>query len=197
MGSWGSGPFDNDIAMDWIGDLGEAPASERAAMFSRVLADIDEFERRRLRGLNTRTWTAQEVENDIRNCKPPLRGKDAESFRKLIGKTLVDIGSIPVARVVAAAAVMVAARAGCSLPEDLVAVPAKELTGGKPLVRRFIKALRAIPENRDICRANGAAWKRKVGLIADELEAGIGPATTPAKRTTPSKRTAARAGKGR
>jgi hypothetical protein len=37
MGAWDDGPFDNDTAADWCGDLHDAPPSERAAMVRAAL----------------------------------------------------------------------------------------------------------------------------------------------------------------
>ncbi len=37
MGTWGIGPFDNDTAADFAGDLDEAPMEQREAMIRRVL----------------------------------------------------------------------------------------------------------------------------------------------------------------
>ncbi|MFE2267251.1 DUF4259 domain-containing protein [Streptomyces griseosporeus] len=37
MGTWGIGPFDNDIAADFVGDLDEAPMEQREPMIRRVL----------------------------------------------------------------------------------------------------------------------------------------------------------------
>jgi hypothetical protein len=37
MGTWDSGPFDNDTAADWCGELHDAPAGERVAMIRRAL----------------------------------------------------------------------------------------------------------------------------------------------------------------
>ena len=38
MGTWGTGPFDNDGAADFAGDLDEAPPAEREALVRGVLA---------------------------------------------------------------------------------------------------------------------------------------------------------------
>ncbi|MFD8821524.1 DUF4259 domain-containing protein [Streptomyces sp. NPDC059605] len=37
MGTWDIGPFDNDTAADFGGDLDEAPSEERESMIRRVL----------------------------------------------------------------------------------------------------------------------------------------------------------------
>ncbi|MFD9623951.1 DUF4259 domain-containing protein [Streptomyces virginiae] len=37
MGTWDIGPFDNDTAADFAGDLGEAALEERKAMIQGVL----------------------------------------------------------------------------------------------------------------------------------------------------------------
>ncbi|MFI7549289.1 DUF4259 domain-containing protein [Micromonospora sediminimaris] len=37
MGSWDSGPFDNDTAADWCGDLDKADATERPALVRKAL----------------------------------------------------------------------------------------------------------------------------------------------------------------
>jgi hypothetical protein len=37
MGTWDAGPFDNDDAADFIGDLDSAPENERAAMILSAL----------------------------------------------------------------------------------------------------------------------------------------------------------------
>ena len=38
MGTWGSGPFENDDAQDFLGDLAEAPADDRP---DQILAALD------------------------------------------------------------------------------------------------------------------------------------------------------------
>ncbi|PZG38067.1 hypothetical protein C1I98_24840 [Spongiactinospora gelatinilytica] len=38
MGTWDVGPFDNDTAADWRGDLNDAAPSERLDMIRRALA---------------------------------------------------------------------------------------------------------------------------------------------------------------
>lgn len=38
MGTWDTGPFDNDTAADWCGDLEEADPAERAKMVRTALA---------------------------------------------------------------------------------------------------------------------------------------------------------------
>jgi Domain of unknown function (DUF4259) len=38
MGSWGIGPFDNDTAADFAGDLDDVPPGEREALVRGVLA---------------------------------------------------------------------------------------------------------------------------------------------------------------
>ena len=38
MGTWGTGPFDNDTAADFAGDLDDAPPGEREALVRGVLA---------------------------------------------------------------------------------------------------------------------------------------------------------------
>ncbi|GGN31409.1 hypothetical protein FHR83_004472 [Actinoplanes campanulatus] len=40
MGAWGIGPFDNDNAADWSGDLHEAAPGERAALIRRTLEEV-------------------------------------------------------------------------------------------------------------------------------------------------------------
>ena len=37
MGTWGIGPFDNDTAADFAGDLDDAPPGEREALVREVL----------------------------------------------------------------------------------------------------------------------------------------------------------------
>jgi hypothetical protein len=39
MGAWDDGPFDNDSAADWCGDLHDAEPSQRPAMVRAALAD--------------------------------------------------------------------------------------------------------------------------------------------------------------
>jgi hypothetical protein len=39
MGAWGEGPFDNDAAADWCGDLDEAPLDKRPGLIRAALAD--------------------------------------------------------------------------------------------------------------------------------------------------------------
>lgn len=47
MGTWDVGPFDNDTAADWCGDLDEAAPEQRAAVnrdaLSRVAEHGDEY----------------------------------------------------------------------------------------------------------------------------------------------------------
>lgn len=46
MGTWGLGPFDNDMAADWAGDLDDAPANERPTLIRDALTaaiDADEY----------------------------------------------------------------------------------------------------------------------------------------------------------
>ncbi|TYB90921.1 DUF4259 domain-containing protein [Micromonospora sp. WP24] len=38
MGTWDSGPFDNDTAADWCGDLDDADATKRPAMVREALS---------------------------------------------------------------------------------------------------------------------------------------------------------------
>ncbi|MFC7551026.1 DUF4259 domain-containing protein [Plantactinospora sp. GCM10030261] len=38
MGTWDSGPFDNDTAADWCGDLDDADAAQRPAMVREALS---------------------------------------------------------------------------------------------------------------------------------------------------------------
>ncbi|MEU7894486.1 DUF4259 domain-containing protein [Nonomuraea sp. NPDC049152] len=40
MGAWDVGPFDNDTAADWCGDLQDADASERPELIRRTLATV-------------------------------------------------------------------------------------------------------------------------------------------------------------
>ncbi|HEY0698003.1 MAG TPA: DUF4259 domain-containing protein [Micromonospora sp.] len=40
MGAWGSGPFDNDTAADWCGDLEDADPAERPALVERALRAV-------------------------------------------------------------------------------------------------------------------------------------------------------------
>jgi hypothetical protein len=40
MGTWGVGPFDNDTAADWCGDLDEAAPQQRAALIRGVLSRV-------------------------------------------------------------------------------------------------------------------------------------------------------------
>lgn len=43
MGAWDLGPFDNDSAADWCGELDDAPMSERESIIRRTLSDaVDE-----------------------------------------------------------------------------------------------------------------------------------------------------------
>ncbi|MEV0151688.1 MULTISPECIES: DUF4259 domain-containing protein [unclassified Nonomuraea] len=42
MGAWGSGPFDNDSAADWCGDLDDADPEERAGMVREALLGVVE-----------------------------------------------------------------------------------------------------------------------------------------------------------
>ena len=51
MGTWGTGPFDNDTAADFAGDLDDAPPGEREALVRGVLTrtvrateDLDEMQ---------------------------------------------------------------------------------------------------------------------------------------------------------
>ncbi|MDP9395197.1 MAG: DUF4259 domain-containing protein [Actinomycetota bacterium] len=46
MGAWGTGPFENDDAMDFVGDLSDAPASETDRLLRSALAaavDTDDY----------------------------------------------------------------------------------------------------------------------------------------------------------
>ncbi|MFC4554900.1 DUF4259 domain-containing protein [Georgenia faecalis] len=40
MGTWGTGPFDNDNAADWAGDVADADAAARPAMIRDALAAV-------------------------------------------------------------------------------------------------------------------------------------------------------------
>lgn len=40
MGSWDVGPFDNDVAADWCGDLDEAAAGQRPAVVRGALSAV-------------------------------------------------------------------------------------------------------------------------------------------------------------
>ncbi|MFD1936288.1 MULTISPECIES: DUF4259 domain-containing protein [Nonomuraea] len=40
MGAWDVGPFDNDTAADWCGDLQDADASQRPVLIRRALATV-------------------------------------------------------------------------------------------------------------------------------------------------------------
>jgi hypothetical protein len=43
VGTWDVGPFDNDSAADWSGDLDDAPKAQRESIIRRTLSDaIDE-----------------------------------------------------------------------------------------------------------------------------------------------------------
>jgi hypothetical protein len=45
MGTWDIGPFDNDVAADWCGDLDEADSDRRPQMIKDALLDVvDELE---------------------------------------------------------------------------------------------------------------------------------------------------------
>lgn len=44
MGTWGTGPFDNDTAADWCGDLNEAAPARRPAMIEQALTAVVEEE---------------------------------------------------------------------------------------------------------------------------------------------------------
>lgn len=40
MGAWGTGPFENDDAMDFVGALSDAPPSESERLLRAALADV-------------------------------------------------------------------------------------------------------------------------------------------------------------
>jgi hypothetical protein len=40
VGTWGTGPFDNDTAADWCGDLDEADPAQRVSMIREALAAV-------------------------------------------------------------------------------------------------------------------------------------------------------------
>ncbi|GIH91148.1 DUF4259 domain-containing protein [Planobispora siamensis] len=42
MGTWDSGPFDNDSAADWCGGLDDADPNDRAGMVRQALLDVTE-----------------------------------------------------------------------------------------------------------------------------------------------------------
>lgn len=42
MGTWSSGPFDNDTAADWCGDLNDADVTKRPALVSEALERVVE-----------------------------------------------------------------------------------------------------------------------------------------------------------
>ncbi|MCM4078238.1 DUF4259 domain-containing protein [Paractinoplanes hotanensis] len=42
MGTWDVGPFDNDTAADWCGDLDEAAPEQRAGLIRDVLSRVAE-----------------------------------------------------------------------------------------------------------------------------------------------------------
>lgn len=42
MGAWGTGPFENDIAADWCGDLDDLPAGRRADAIRATLRSVAE-----------------------------------------------------------------------------------------------------------------------------------------------------------
>jgi hypothetical protein len=44
MGTWATGPFDNDTAADWSGDLHEAPDEDRAQLVQDTLFAVAEHE---------------------------------------------------------------------------------------------------------------------------------------------------------
>jgi hypothetical protein len=185
VGSWSPEPFDNDIAMDWVGELGEQGeqgAGAYTGMLAKAIADYAAYEARRREDRISRVVTVEEVERLISNFKRPLRGRDAEIIRRTVGQVRVDVGLVPAHALVAAGAVLRAAHANDrrALPDDLDGIPLASLAAPLDVVREVLAGLRALLDfNRKLATTLGIAWKRRVVKLADDLAVLVGEAAAP------------------
>lgn len=98
MGTWDSGPFDNDGAADWCGDLDEADPADRLGMVRQTLAAVADHAGYLDDRLGVRAVAAAAVIVSQRPGAEPLTSPYAPDF-------LLEGGSLVVPEDVAALAV--------------------------------------------------------------------------------------------
>lgn len=172
MGAWSAAAFDNDSALDWLGDL--LPSSrgiDWAAEYRTVLDEFAAFEQRRQSGTNREVRTAEEAEYLIGLFDPP-DPEYAAIIRKTIGEEYEDNGDDETFTLVAAAAVLLATVSGdlSGVPDEFHVPDLQGATAALRLRGELAGALRQVLLNKPLLKDCGAKWKKGVVAMADQLD---------------------------
>jgi hypothetical protein len=173
MGAWSIAPYDNDVALDWLGDLLASPGPvDWHAEMEAVLAAFADFEQRRAGKRNKRVMTPEYVEYVISLVEPPCPPHIVEALQASIGQSFDDNGDDETFRLVAVAALLLALATDdlSAIHEDLRVPRLQEARAGLPLAERCARALREVPRNGKLVREFGPRWKTGVLGLADRLD---------------------------
>ena len=175
MGAWSSSYFGNDTAMDLLIDLETQTLNECRETFTQIARSYIEYDKRREKGLNVVIRTSEKAALLINMCSPPLTGEMAEMVNSGIGKPDEDAGDEEAYKLIASAAVMLAARSGrvAGLPEEAGKLPLEGLSTEHTLALEIAKALALLPQNRVLSRECGPVWKKNVAKLIRELSDSV------------------------
>jgi hypothetical protein len=128
-----------------------------------------------MRGENREIRTAEKASWMLGQIRPPVDPLVENAVRARIGKEDVDSGSYAAFVAIAAAAILGALRRGDmgSLPADLQTASILGLMPNDAELMKAEEVLRLVLENKELCKECGAAWKRQVLSLADELKASL------------------------
>jgi len=172
MGAWSTKAFGNDAALDMALELDAArDLGAFKARLELALSNYEQYDARRDRGENKKVWTEEYVLWVLSHIEPSVDPDIENMMRQEIGKEHLDSGSDPAFEVVAVGAITLAAcrRNTVALTDDVHTSLLKKYKPTLRAVEEVIRVMRLIPKNKELCRDCGAAWKKGVLKLADEL----------------------------
>jgi hypothetical protein len=173
MGAWSIKPFDNDSALDFVGDIADtSTADEITNLILRSFADYAEYHGKRSRGENKVIRTAENAEWMLSQITPPIDPYVETAVRARIGKEDIDTGSSEAFVAIAASTMVAALRNGdlSSLPEELQKPHVQAYAPCLAHLQEAVATLKLIQCNTDLSHECGKVWMRCVKSLTKELQ---------------------------
>lgn len=175
MGAWSAKQFDNDDAADFVLGANECSDVEQLAQkFRKAFDQYQTFDQKRDRGENKEIRTAEYVEWALKQFSPPLTEKSYAGRIMLatVGQEVVDTGAgLGFEAIAAGHLVRIAATESYGeLPPEMSSTWFRSYRPNLRMLESALSALKLLPKNKELSRNCGAAWKKNVWKLLDDLE---------------------------